>query len=193
MTTFHSEAPPKRRWRRAGWIAGTILFVLIALFGLRILALRSFDRGPPPPNLSEVQNLPVTLPDGKRVALRQLFRPGVPTLVSLWATWCPPCRMEAPKIAALRAKMGPDKLDLIYLNVRDQFSSRQDRNAFLKSYGMPADSYAVLDDGLIGKLTNSDSNFIPRTMLFDRTGQPAGKITGYNPIALDRMESLIGQ
>lgn len=193
MTTFRSEALPKRRWRRAAWITGTILAVLIALFGLRIFALRSFDRGPLPPNLSEIQNLPVTMPDGKQVALRQLIRPGVPTLVSMWATWCPPCRMEAPKIAALRAKMGPDKLNLVYLNVRDNFSSREDRNAFLNSYGMRSDSYAILDDGLMAKLTNSESNFIPRTMLFDRTGQPVGKITGYNPIALSRMEGLIGE
>lgn len=193
MTTSRSDLRPKRRWRRAAWIAGTVLVVLIGLIGLRILALRSFDRGPLPPKLSEIENLPVSLPDGKRVTLRQLIRPGVPTLVSLWATWCPPCRMEAPKIAALRTKMGPDRLNLVYLNVRDQFSSRQDRNAFLNSYGIRSDSYAVLDDGLIDKLTNSKNNFIPRTMLFDRAGQPVGKITGYNPIALDRMEGLIGE
>ncbi|MGN6621442.1 MAG: hypothetical protein ACTHKR_10325, partial [Sphingomonas sp.] len=92
MTISRSDLRPKRRWRRAAWIAGTVLVVLIGLIGLRILALRSFDRGPLPPKLSEIENLPVSLPDGKRVTLRQLIRPGVPTLVSLWATWCPPCR-----------------------------------------------------------------------------------------------------
>jgi len=191
MITFRSDLRPKRRWRRVGWIAATIFVVLIGLVGLRVLAMRSFDRGPLPPKLSEIEGLPVSLPDGKRVPLRQLIRPGLPTLVSFWASWCPPCQMEAPKIAALRTKMGPDRLNLVYLNVRDPSSSRQDLNDFLDSYGMRADSYAVLDDGLIGKMTNSGNKSIPRTMLFDSAGRPVGTITGYNPIALDRMEGLI--
>ena len=192
MTTFRSDVQPKRRRRRAAWIAGAILVLLIALLGLRVLALRAFDGGPLPPQLGEIETLPVSLPDGKRVSLHQLIRPGVPTLISLWASWCPPCRMEAPKIADLRRKLGPGGFNLIYLNVRDQASSRQDLNEFMSRYGLRPDSYAVLDDSLISKVTNSDNKLIPRTMLFDSSGQPVGTITGYNPIALDRMEGLIG-
>jgi thiol-disulfide isomerase/thioredoxin len=191
MTTFRYDPRRASLWRRVAWIAGLILALLVVLLGLRVLALRSFDRTLPP-KLAEIEKLPVSLPDGKTVSLRHLIRPGVPTLITLWATWCPPCRAEAPKIADLRKRFGPDSLNLLYLNVRDQFSSREEMSEFMRSYGMNADGYAVLDDTLIGKATNSKTNFIPRTMLFDREGQPVGTITGYNPIALRRMESLIG-
>jgi thiol-disulfide isomerase/thioredoxin len=41
--------------------------------------------------------------DGNLVALRSLIRPGKPTIISFWATWCAPCKKELSNYAELYA------------------------------------------------------------------------------------------
>jgi len=43
---------------------------------------------------------------------------GKVTLVDFWASWCPPCRAEIPKLQALKARYG-DKLDVVGVAVWD--------------------------------------------------------------------------
>jgi thiol-disulfide isomerase/thioredoxin len=68
------------RWALA---AGTVLFIS----GTAVLALQG-PRGQPLPDLQFA-----TL-EGQPVALRSFV--GRPTVVNLWATWCPPCVREMP-------------------------------------------------------------------------------------------------
>ena len=41
--------------------------------------------------------------DGNLVTLRSLIRPGKPTIISFWATWCAPCKKELSNYAELYA------------------------------------------------------------------------------------------
>lgn len=43
---------------------------------------------------------------------------GKVTVVDFWASWCPPCRAEIPKLQALKAKYG-DKFDIVGIAVWD--------------------------------------------------------------------------
>ena len=140
-----------------------------------------------------VAHIPVTLPDGRRATIGDSIRPGLPTVITLWASWCGPCRTEAPKIAALRRRFGSDKLNLLYLNIRDDSAAPQDRAAFITDAGMAPNAYAVLDAAHVGLLTRDARNLIPRTYMFDRSGTPVALIIGYKPLALDRIAGLIVQ
>lgn len=166
-----------------------VLFAL-AIVGLRLWTLRTFDAGLPPP-IAIVRDLPLTLPDGTPTTIGARLRPGVPTVVTLWASWCGPCRMEAPAIAELRRRFPADRLNLLYLNVRDPTASPALLTAYLAQIDLAHVGYARLPDGAIPTLTNSLDVYIPRTLVFAADGRPLASITGYKPFALARVAGLI--
>lgn len=56
--------------------------------------------------------------DGAKQMLSQHVGQGKVTLVDFWASWCPPCRAEMPKLQALKAKYG-DRLNVLGVAVWD--------------------------------------------------------------------------
>ena len=56
--------------------------------------------------------------DGAKQKLSDFVGKGKVTLVDFWASWCPPCRAEIPKLQALKAKYG-DKFDVLGVAVWD--------------------------------------------------------------------------
>ena len=192
MTTFRSEmggmTPKRRRWPAVLGMALAILLVLVfVVFG----RARSFDGGPPPPSLAEAERVTVQRVDGQTVPLGALIRPGLPTIINLWATWCGPCRKEMPRLAGLRRELGTGKLNMIFLNVRDEGSSAADRAAFLTGMGLAGVQSAVLKDDAIGSLTGAADHLVPRTIAFDAQGKSLGRITGYKPLAIRRIAGML--
>ena len=60
----------------------------------------------------------VTAEDGAKQKLSDFVGKGKVILVDFWASWCPPCRAEIPKLQALKAKYG-DKFDVLGVAVWD--------------------------------------------------------------------------
>ncbi len=56
--------------------------------------------------------------DGAKQKLSDFVGKGKVTVVDFWASWCPPCRAEIPKLQALKAKYG-DKFDVLGVAVWD--------------------------------------------------------------------------
>ena len=189
MTTSRSEPAPPRGWsaRRALIVAA---LVALAFFGGGVLTGYRFDDGPRPAPLADAGRLAVTLPDGRAARLGELLRPGVPTVIALWASWCGPCRKEAPAIAELRRRFDASKLNFVYLNVREPAADRAALAAHLRSLGLP-DDFAIMEDSQLVQLTNDLTNAIPRLYLFDRSGASRAMIIGYKPLALSRIAGLV--
>jgi len=98
------------RWRsnqalakpmRWSLVAGTVVFVA----GTGYLTFRTHD-GQPLPDLA------FTSVEGKEVQLASFV--GKPTVVNLWATWCPPCVREMPVFQTAQAER-PD-VHFVFLN-----------------------------------------------------------------------------
>jgi thiol-disulfide isomerase/thioredoxin len=181
----------RRRRFRKRWLLYAVGLVLLPILATCVFLMWSFDN-PLPPKLAAVEGIPVILPNGKHATLGGSIRPGVPTVISLWASWCEPCLREAPKIAELRRQFPPDKLNLVYMNVRDPYASSEDLAQYMSRFSMPADGYVVVDDqARLTDLTNGSKNPIPHTMVFGRAGEPLASIVGYKPLALSRVAGLV--
>lgn len=112
------EAERRARRRRALWTWGVPLAVVAVIGVIAVVATRDVGEGSSPTAAVEIAGPPRTSPipegqafpafsaaglDGERVA----WSPGEPSLISIWAPWCPVCQAEMPMIDRLAAEF-PD-------------------------------------------------------------------------------------
>lgn len=90
-----------------------------------------------------------------------------PVLLVFWASWCPNCKKELPKINILYNKYSPLGMSFIAVNVGINDSVMRAKS-FLKKIQMP---YPVLFDkkGKITKLFKIQS--VPTILIADKNGQ----------------------
>jgi len=111
--------------------------------------------------------------DGKTFILA----PGKIAVVNVWASWCAPCRAEAPTLAALSKKFP----DVSFLGVLTRDNPATAR-AFIKRFSIPYPSLAD-DSILLGFHGSLLPNAIPSTVVIDRHGLVAGRISGEITVA----------
>lgn len=126
------------------------------------------------PRESEANSIPtleaVTLA-GDPVALADLR--GEVVLLNVWATWCVPCRQEAPELQSLHETYG-DRLRVVGVSVDNRGAEDQIR-AFVDQYGMTYDIWwdpdgtAIEEFGAVG---------VPLTVLIGRDGRIAWRHLG---------------
>lgn len=88
---------------------------------------------------------------------------GTPLVVNVWASWCGPCRVEAPALAEVATAYG-DRVQFLGVDVLD---TREDARAFIEEFGWPYPSVfdktgSIRDRlGLLGQ---------PATIIYDAVG-----------------------
>jgi thiol-disulfide isomerase/thioredoxin len=98
-------------------------------------------------------------------------------ILNVWASWCAPCRAEAPALAAL-SNMYPE-VSFVGLLTRDNFSTAR---AFVKRFKIPYPT--LVDESILIKFRNSlVANAIPSTLVIDRNGKVAARISGEITVA----------
>lgn len=106
----------------------------------------------------------LTLQDlqGKDVAL-SVFR-GRPTVVNLWATWCPPCRRELPMFQ--QAQAAEPGVHFVFL---DQGESGERVRSFLAAQNLPLRNVLLDVNGQVSARFHAGG--LPTTLFFDANGQ----------------------
>jgi thiol-disulfide isomerase/thioredoxin len=104
-------------------------------------------------------------------------------VVNVWASWCAPCRAEAPTLTALSTKYSD--VPFVGILTRDNPASAE---AFERKFAIPYPT--LIDDAvLIGFRNTLPANAIPSTVVLDKNGLVAGRISG--AITVASLTSLI--
>ncbi|WP_249667328.1 TlpA family protein disulfide reductase [Cellulomonas fengjieae] len=97
-------------------------------------------------------------------------------VLNTWYANCPPCRAEAPDLAALSTDYADDGVRLLGINRTDDAGTAQ---AFERQFAVPYPSLADTDGTAIAALQGTvPVNAVPTTILLDREGHVAGRILG---------------
>ena len=153
-----------------GLLAGTLLASLA--WGL----LHASQQQPSSLIGSQVPDLTIQSLDGNLVSLRALK--GMPLVINFWASWCVPCRQEAPVLASAAQRMA-GKAQFVGVDIQDTDSAARAYEADVKS------PYPV-GPVIRGSYRDFGVTAPPVTFFVDRHGIVQSRIIG--PVDSHRMD-----
>lgn len=123
------------------------------------------------PEDGDLPPLPHVLFNGQPVRglTRSAFFSGV-SLLNVWASWCPDCRLEHPQLLALAAR---GDISLFGLAADD---TQANASGYLREHGNPFSRVALDADRRYQKALKHRG--IPQTYVFDTHGRVAARING---------------
>ena len=157
--------------RRRFFVTAAVVLPAIAVLALLAYGFRTDTRYIPSPLIGKPAPLfTLALFDGSVMRLANLR--GKVVFVNFWASWCVPCREEAPALEAASRRYRPRDVVFIGINIQDK---EPDARAFLDQFGITYPngidhgSKIAVDYGVYG---------VPETFIVDRVGRVAHKQIG---------------
>ena len=160
--TSPPSAPAPPAWKRL--LPPLIAAGLVAVFGVALLRpSHSAATGGPLLN-KPAPDLALTSLDGAKVQLSSLK--GRPVVLNFWASWCAPCREEAPLFRELSTKQAAGT-GLAVLGVLFQERNEGTARDFIREYAL---AYPHLRDPQADTAINYGVSGIPETIFIDAGG-----------------------
>jgi thiol-disulfide isomerase/thioredoxin len=153
----------------------TLLAILSVVMVPR--ALIAIDVGKPAPGLV------VSELDGTTFDLKQ--QQGKVVLLNFWATWCEPCRQEAPILDAFYKAHGDDGLVLVGLSM----NRPRERDAVQKA--MQAVTYPAAFTAEAKSNGFGAVRVLPVTYVIDREGVLRARLSSGEPVTAHQLEELV--
>src|SRR5712692_3759168 len=117
---------------------------------------------------SQVPDLTIRSLDGDLISLRALK--GTPLVINFWASWCVPCRQEAPLLAAAANRM--------YGKARFVGVDIQDTDSAARAYEADVKSPYPVGPAIHGTYRDFGVTAPPETFFVDRHGTVQSRIVG---------------
>ena len=121
------------------------------------------------PSAVPLPSLTLSSLEGRSVSLADFA--GKPTVVNLWATWCPPCRREMPALQQAQAA-NPD-VNIVFVNQGEETATIV---AFLDRQGLALSNVLVDPQSSTGAALGHSA--LPTTLFFDAHGRLASTRIG---------------
>ncbi|MGB7739655.1 MAG: TlpA disulfide reductase family protein [Steroidobacteraceae bacterium] len=153
----HRRAGLRKPVLAAAFTTGTVLL----LGGIATFMMAPAAAPLPPLTLSSLEGRSVSLADFA----------GKPTVVNLWATWCPPCRREMPALQQAQAA-NPD-VNIVFVNQGEEAATIV---AFLDRQGLALSNVLVDPQSSTGAALGHSA--LPTTLFFDAHGRLASTRIG---------------
>jgi cytochrome c biogenesis protein CcmG, thiol:disulfide interchange protein DsbE len=149
--------------------------VLIVVMGLVLLLVFGFGMALLKANLSQLElgaapDFTIKTYDGKTFTLKH--NRGKIVLLNFWASWCGPCRSEAPELNAIWDEY-KDR-DVVFVGV-DYLDNEKDARSFIKEFGMEYTSGPDNGTEVSGQFRIKG---VPETYIIDENGNLAMTIPG---------------
>jgi cytochrome c biogenesis protein CcmG, thiol:disulfide interchange protein DsbE len=109
------------------------------------------------------------LVDGQ-LALRELR--GIPVVLNFWASWCPPCRSEAPRLERTWRSLRARGIVMLGLNMQDLTGDARD---FMREFRL---SYPNVRDRSDDVAVDWGVAALPETFFIDARGRVVGHVIG---------------
>lgn len=101
---------------------------------------------------------------------------GEVVVLNVWASWCAPCRAEAPALEEVAVQFADQGVQFIGLNTRDSTTAAQ---AFARKFGVSYPSIIDTDGKLQLQFNGTlPPQAIPSTIVIDKNGKVAARALG---------------
>ncbi|MEU5876832.1 TlpA disulfide reductase family protein [Spirillospora sp. NPDC047279] len=111
--------------------------------------------------------------EGERLSIADLK--GKVTVVNFWASWCAPCRGEAPSLEQVYKEHKAKGVEFVGVGFKD---SRDNAKAFERKFKITYPSLFDEDGQITLAFRDVPPNAIPSTLILDRQGRVAARIVG---------------
>lgn len=100
-------------------------------------------------------------------------------VVTFWASWCAPCRLELPQLEGMQRVAGPEQLKVVAINI-------EDRAAFRRAAQVLAQLQLSVTHDATGAISGAyGARSIPHLVVIGRDGRVQNVFHGYSEKQVD--------